>query len=166
MFFNLDKLGLQRESVNYGTLVHPAVPLKIEGLKQAEKVAKAEETIKDKWTLLYINNAECNEACKERLLLIKRVRLLTNEKMRRVRTVMVTDKIQPDNALSREYPDLVITNIDSNSPFFTQFPAQDKNPVYLIDPLGNLMMYYAEAEPNAKKMIKDLHRLLKYSRLG
>ena len=36
----------------------------------------------------------------------------------------------------------------------------------LIDPLGNLMMYYPQVEPNAKKMIKDLAKLLKYSHLG
>ena len=37
--------------------------------------------------------------------------------------------------------------------------------VYLIDPLGYLMMYYApEAEP--KGMLKDLKKLLKYSRFG
>ena len=37
--------------------------------------------------------------------------------------------------------------------------------LYLIDPLGNLMMSYARtADP--KGIIKDLSRLLKYSRTG
>ena len=37
--------------------------------------------------------------------------------------------------------------------------------VYLVDPLGNLMMgYQPEDEPSG--MIKDLERLLKYSGLG
>jgi glutathione peroxidase-family protein len=37
--------------------------------------------------------------------------------------------------------------------------------VYLVDPLGNLMMRY-EPDDEPKGMIKDLERLLKYSGLG
>lgn len=166
LFFNMERLGFERGSVNYGTLIQPAVPLKLDGLKQQKDAAKPEETIRKKWTLLYINLSDCNKACQDRLLLIKRVRLLTNEKMRRVRTVMVTDNESLKATLANDYPDLVMTNIESNSPFIQQFPEKQKNPVYLIDPLGNLMMYYDDVEPNAKKMIKDLHRLLKYSHLG
>ena len=37
--------------------------------------------------------------------------------------------------------------------------------VYIIDPLGNLMMYYpADADPGG--MLKDLKKLLKYSKIG
>jgi cytochrome oxidase Cu insertion factor (SCO1/SenC/PrrC family) len=37
--------------------------------------------------------------------------------------------------------------------------------VYIIDPLGNLMMYYPPgAEPGG--MLKDLQKLLKYSQIG
>jgi cytochrome oxidase Cu insertion factor (SCO1/SenC/PrrC family) len=37
--------------------------------------------------------------------------------------------------------------------------------VYIIDPLGNLMMYYPpDADPSG--MLKDLKKLLKYSKIG
>jgi hypothetical protein len=37
--------------------------------------------------------------------------------------------------------------------------------VYFIDPLGNLMMYYRpDADPGG--MLKDLRKLLKYSKIG
>ena len=37
--------------------------------------------------------------------------------------------------------------------------------VYLIDPLGNLMLRFP-ADPSPSKMIKDLERLLRYSGFG
>jgi len=37
--------------------------------------------------------------------------------------------------------------------------------IYLIDPLGNLMMRYPR-DPEPARIIKDLQRLLKYSRIG
>jgi hypothetical protein len=45
------------------------------------------------------------------------------------------------------------------------FGALPGNYIYLVDPLGNLMMRFP-AEPDPSKLIKDLQRLLKYSRFG
>lgn len=177
-FFNMEKFGISRDSVNYGTLITPAFPAKIEGLMKQGKPALIEETLSKKWTLFYIAPDACDKACQDRLLLIKRVRLLMNEQMRRVRTVVTTSS----NTLNKQliesskvnYPDLVYTYTPVAVPsektkvssFLDQFPHREKFPVYLLDPLGNLMMYYPQENPDAKKMIKDMLRLLKYSRLG
>jgi hypothetical protein len=37
--------------------------------------------------------------------------------------------------------------------------------IYLVDPLGNLMMRFPR-DPDPSRMIKDLQRLLRYSRFG
>ncbi len=39
------------------------------------------------------------------------------------------------------------------------------NHIYVIDPLGNLMMQFPR-EPDPRRMVKDLARLLKASRIG
>ena len=44
-------------------------------------------------------------------------------------------------------------------------PAMRVDHIYLVDPLGNLMMRFPR-DPDPSKMIKDLQRLLKYSRVG
>jgi hypothetical protein len=36
----------------------------------------------------------------------------------------------------------------------------------LIDPIGNIMMYYQPEGVDIKRVVKDLKRLLKYSRIG
>ena len=104
--------------------------------------------------------------CSARLRLIKRTRLLMNEQMLRLRNVFVGSDEVGKTISTKDNPDLVITNVTSNSEFLKQFPVQEKNPIYLIDPFGNLMMYYPQVEPDLKKMIKDIRRLLKYSKLG
>lgn len=167
LFFNLERLGFEKGSVNYGILIQPAFPINIGELKQGNSLATYEETLSKKWTLLFIEPKQCTEFCLERLLLMKRIRLLTNEKMRRVRTLFVARQDTLSDIDQVQNQDLVIANIDvENSVFLNQFPYLDKLPIYLIDPFGNLMMYYPQADPDAKKMLKDLHRLLKYSHLG
>ncbi len=167
LFFNMDKMGFKKGSVNYGALIQPAFPAEADGLMSAGKPARKGQTLSKKWTMLYIETDDCKQLCIDRLLLMKRVRLLMNEQMRRVRTVLVTniDAIKQSKILDDN--NLVVTTLTSpESPFLEQFPMLEKKPIFLLDPLGNLMMYYSQEKPNAKKMIKDLKKLLKYSRLG
>jgi len=48
-------------------------------------------------------------------------------------------------------------------------PAEDgaraEDAIYLVDPLGNLMMRWPK-DPDPKKISSDLKKLLKYSRIG
>ena len=167
LFFNLERLGIQKGSTNYGSLVHPAYPAVVADLKQGDVDAVREETIAKSWTMTYIETANCDQVCLDKLTLIKKIRLLTNDKMRRVRTLFVSNKAIVNNIDKSQYSDMVMTNVnDKNSAFLKQFPNQETKPIYLIDPYGNIMMYYPQAELNAKKVLKDINRLLKYSQLG
>ena len=44
-------------------------------------------------------------------------------------------------------------------------PAFTRDHIYLVDPLGNLMLRFPR-DPDPSRMIKDLQRLLRYSRIG
>jgi len=167
IYFNKEKLGIGSNTVNYGTLVTPASPLQIEGLSIAGKVATKENVLSKKWTLLFIAPNECDAFCKDRLLLMKNVRLLMNENMRRIRTVLISSNPALEDTLKKDNSNLVFANVESSSSvFLTQFKNKKTMPIYMIDPLGNLMMFYPQPKPNHKMMIKDLKRLLKYSRIG
>ena len=41
-----------------------------------------------------------------------------------------------------------------------------ENAIYLIDPIGNIMLYYDPQNIDIRLVIKDLKRLFKYSRIG
>jgi hypothetical protein len=167
LFFNLEKLGFEKGSVNYGALVQPAFPAQVYNLQIDGKPAPREASLAKKWTMLYIETEKCDKTCMDRLLLIKRIRLLMNEQMRRVRTVFVSKKDVVEAISKKENQDLVLATVNESSPpFLKQFPELEKSPIYLLDPLGNLMMYYPQVDPDAKKMLLDLKKLLKYSHLG
>jgi hypothetical protein len=55
----------------------------------------------------------------------------------------------------------------AGSGLLQQFPAPvaAADHIYIIDPLGNLMMRFPR-DPEPARMIKDLSRLLKASRIG
>ena len=167
IYFNKEQLGIGSNTVNYGTLVVPANPLKIDGLSIAGKAAIQENVLSKKWTLLFIAPNQCDTFCKDRLLLMKNVRLLMNEHMRRIRTVVISSNPILTDSLKYDNPNLVFANVESSSSvFLTQFKNKETMPIYMIDPLGNLMMFYPQPKPDHKMMIKDLKRLLKYSRIG
>jgi len=168
MFLNADNLKMGEGSVNYGTLITPPVSIDVKGIDVAGKAADTEATARVKWTLLYIAPEACDDKCNARIALLKRLRLLTNENMRRIRTVAVFPQTPAnEEKLAYDNPDLVIaTQGTEAATFLGQFPHQDENPIYVIDPPGNLMMYYAGDVPDIKRMLKDFKRLLKYSHTG
>lgn len=166
MFLAKDKLGIASGQVNYGMLVTPAKPTHANGLEEDGKAVKVEDILHRKWTMVFLSGDGCDQFCQQRLLLMKNVRLLLNEDMRRIRTVMVTPDKAVADSFTRDYPDLIIMEAAKGGPFYQQFPNQQDAPIYLVDPLGNLMMFYPQASPDAKLMIKDLKRLLKYSHVG
>ena len=168
MFLNADDLKMGSGSVNYGKLITPPVSINVSGLKVNDKAADLEETVRVKWTLLYLTPEVCDDKCNARIDLLKRLRLITNENMRRIRTVAVFPEAPANQEqLAFDNPDLVIsTKSEGAAEFLAQFPHQDENPIYVIDPLGNLMMYYAGDTPDIKRMLKDFKRILKYSHIG
>ena len=168
MFMNAERLGMDTSTVNYGQLVQPPVNISTEGVLVDGQPADPENVARNQWTLLYLNQAECADTCRARLDLIKRIRLLTNEDMRRIRTISIGDSPWTDtDTLKHAYPNLMLAELsDTPDNFLKQFPKQDEHPIYLIDPLGNLMMYYVGETPDIKGIMKDFKRILKYSQIG
>jgi len=62
-------------------------------------------------------------------------------------------------------PGKSLANLDKQFTLSFGSPRSGLNRIYIVDPLGNLMMSYpADADPS--KMRKDLSRLLKVSHVG
>jgi hypothetical protein len=70
--------------------------------------------------------------------------------------------------LSREHPDLAVldTRDGQAARLLQAFPDDDQpDSVYVVDPLGNLMMHY-DARQNPKGLLEDLKKLLTLSHIG
>jgi hypothetical protein len=79
---------------------------------------------------------------------------------------VLTDAGMPDATLLQAHPGLHVWH-PSDAAFAAQFPAGGNRAdhIYLIDPLGNLMLRFP-VRPDPKRMMKDLRLLLKASQIG
>lgn len=162
--------------VNRGELVDPARPLDDVGLATPAGEAAPLSALRPKWLLLYVGAGPCGEVCRESLYKMRQVRLTQGDDADRVAYVYVTGAALPaaeQDWLQREHP-AAVTRV-AGAPALERLAEQLRTPqgtplqgihrVYVVDPLGNLMMSYGpEAEPTA--MRKDLMRLLRVSQIG
>ncbi len=154
---------------NNGELISPAHPLTAVTLTTRDGTPASPTLLSEKWTLVYIGNGRCDEVCQHALWTLRQTRLLLAEDMDRVQRVFIADEdCCNDEFLKREHAGLeVITAEDSATrEWLGQFPRDPAVPyVYIVDPLGNLMMRFDTRE-NPKGLLKDLEKLLKLSHIG
>lgn len=162
------------QSVNFGELITPVRALKNLDLETIDDKAFTEKDLQGVWTLFYVDSADCNEQCQDNLYEIRQSRLgMGGEKERIQRVMLITDSKKLDDMkplLAEHYGMKVVTARDLPSvlrhfEFENEAPARSAQRVYIIDPLGNLMMRY-KAEQGPRDLVKDLVRLLKYSKIG
>jgi cytochrome oxidase Cu insertion factor (SCO1/SenC/PrrC family) len=159
--------------VNAGELIEPARPLPLLSLPLLGSGNTDPNFLKGKWTLLYVGFGPCAAACRTRLYDTRQVRLALDRDMNRVQRVFIADDDCCDaQFLHEQHPDLItIHESAADAPLLALLPGRDgasatHTPrVYLIDPLGNLMMSYA-ADAKPKGMLEDLKRLLRLSSVG
>lgn len=116
--------------------------------------------LKGKWVLVTFDAAACDSACEKKLYIVRQIRKAQGKDAERIeRLWMITDGARPKPALlaAIEGSHTATGNLD--------FPGERVEHIYLVDPLGNLMMRFPK-DPDPSRMIKDLQRLLKYSGFG
>jgi hypothetical protein len=159
--------------VNAGDLIQPARPLPSLSLPLWGAGTTDPNFLKRKWTFLYVAAGPCAEACRTRLYDTRQVRLALDRDMARVQRVFVAEPDCCDARwLHEQHPDLITVRAGAAvAPLLALLPGWNGATfaaaprVYLIDPLGNLMMSYA-ADAKAKGMLEDMKRLLRLSSIG
>lgn len=163
------------DTKNKGVLVDPAVPLKAFTLQGVDGQAYGLEQLRGKWSVVYFASG-CDTRCAEILYTMRQSRLALGKEYHRVQLVHVpldgTVSAQL-RALLPEHPKLTVLTgrPDDVREVWRQFTAVDpiaqanRSDVYIVDPLGNLMMSYP-GDFTPKQLIKDLQRLLYVSQIG
>jgi hypothetical protein len=155
---------------NYGTLIDPRLyPMPQLGTATLDGKPQTLDALKGKWIMLQINDSECQEPCKKKLFEMRQLRLMQGKDMDRIERVwLITDNKPIETILMREYDGMQMLRVKPEVlkawlPTEQNTTAVDH--IYLIDPLGNLMMRFPkDADPN--KVKKDLAKLLKASSIG
>jgi cytochrome oxidase Cu insertion factor (SCO1/SenC/PrrC family) len=152
--------------VNYGELITP-VPLAQLSVPGGDAALADLGRLKGKWVLLTVDGGACDDYCQRKLYVIRQLRLTQGKEMERIeRAWLVDDDAAPSPALEQEYAGTARIAA-RGSAVLGALPAAGtpRHHVYLIDPLGNVMLRYPrDADPN--RMKKDLARLLRASRIG
>jgi len=149
-------------AANYGTLM-PTAPIPgIEGTRPDGSKFRLED-LRGRWVLVAQGGGDCDAACERKLYAMRQARTMQGKEQDRiVRVWLVPGDATLSAALLAQHPGLVVVRVPHSVP--AKFPG-GANPLYLIDPLGNLVLRYPD-DPDIKGIARDLTRLLRASRIG
>jgi hypothetical protein len=142
-------------TANYGTLLGPR-PLAL----------PPHAALKGRWVLVHFDGGACDAWCERKHYLMRQVRRAQGKDMQRVeRLWLLTDAVRLRAELLAAIEGTVIVprGVDLGAAFPAERSVVDH--IYLVDPLGNLMMRFPR-DPDPVRMIKDLQRLLRVSGFG
>jgi hypothetical protein len=157
-----------------GDLIDPARPLPALALPTMDGTPTDPQFLRGRWTILYVGDGRCDERCRRALYLTRQSRIALNKDMDRVQRVFLVTGGCCDRAFfAQEHPDLVVALVEdqASAPLLATFPGYDGVPVanagriYLVDPLGNLLMSYPPDAPD-KALLTDVKKLLRLSHIG
>ena len=161
---------------NRGELIDPPRPLVSVPMISPDGSAVDLATLFGRWTYVFFVEAGCDESCKQLADAVERVRLSQGKNEKRVRLMVIT--LSPDALSSLDEIRLIMpktivlgVNAAEKEQLMSQFMPSGggsvlpSGSVFLVDPMGNLMMRYpATADPTDLR--KDISRLLRASRIG
>lgn len=166
--------GLMGKPGNHGTLINPPRQVSYHLFQPLPELpSRPLQEIQGRWVLIHIIPQTCAQACEEALANTYKLHLLLNKDIPRVRRLAVWSDAAPPAvetlSVVGKDKDLYFATVSSS---FLERLRQEiaKVPwrgdqVILMDPLGNLMMWY-DSSFNPYGLYHDLQRLLRASRIG
>jgi hypothetical protein len=163
--------------VNHGELIEPPRPLPELSLPRVTAGAPADQRelpsaaptlFRGTWTLVYIGDGRCDADCRRTLEVMRTTQLALGENMTRVTPVYLVADHCCAADLARDRPALTILDATSEqgARLLGDFPVAGRaHSVYVVDPLGNLMMRY-DARRDPRGLLLDLNKLLRLSQIG
>ena len=174
LVYNYTDFG-KTDNNSYGELIVPPKTIFDVSLLGTEPDSERER-LYGKWSLIYISNGRCLKQCWENLAMLQNIRLAMANSADRIQVILLTDKNYfaadiEDNVVDINWKNIYIIAGDVAQKIIHDAGRLKNNEfvlkegLYLIDPLGNLMMRYNNKREGAG-ILKDLKRLLRYSRIG
>ncbi len=164
-------------STNYGTLITPQRPIPAPAalpLRTLDGAPFDLESLHGHWLLVSADEAACPESCVRKLFILRNSHASQGKEVDRLRRVwFILDDGPVDAQIQEAYKGtyLLRTPPDALREFLAPAASaaeQDaalRAPMWIIDPLGNLMMRFpADADPI--KVRDDIRKLLRNSRIG
>lgn len=154
----------------HGELIDPARPLPEQALSFPDGSTAPIGVLRGSWFLLWLEDRNCDARCEAAFAALARVRLALDSDAARVRRVLLhSGACCAEGVPAAAGADLLVLGAqgESGADFLSRFPrgADGRAGIYVVDPHGNLLMRYEDADA-APGLLKDLERLLRLSRIG
>ena len=146
---------------NHGVLLEPVLPL-------ADDYPELREFSDGQWLLVYANAGACSDDCRNALYTMRQSRLMLGNDMNRLARLFLHGKSPPDTVfLGEQHQGLRTLNNESLAHDLRSVLPQDvpSNGFFLLDPLGNLVMYFGP-DLGPREMVDDIKHLLDLSHIG
>lgn len=151
-------------TTNLGSLVTPTVNW-VSLLPPGENIS---DDIDGHYRVVLIANGGCDSGCEAMINETRAVEIRLGREARRVDRVLLQNGLDESRlaAIGETNPDLVIAALDSAALTellaVTNVPVDADNRFYLINPVGDAVLYYDETNTGSE-LLEDLKHLLKYS---
>ena len=156
LFFYANPNYFSESTVNYGELVRPVI-----STDENDIEIDGDASLQGIWTIVYVSS-HCDDACEKAVADMKTIRTLMNADMRRIQRMIIIE----DNSTPISNNEGLIKARATSKKLTEGLKEYTENAIYLIDPIGNIMLYYEPQNIDIRLVIKDLKRLFKYSRIG
>ena len=172
-----NKSLIPSDSINHGEIISPAQPLPEFSLKTQTDSVFGLEDIRRKWSYIYIIKDQCDDACQLNLVKMRNARIAQGAEGRRVNYYLIFSESSKEHSLADElvkaHPKMkILFATDAGAkPLLDIFRGSEQSQledikrVYMLDPLGNYMMFYEDGF-DSLGIMEDLKFLLKASQIG
>lgn len=175
------------QKTNQGKLIIPPVPITLFPIKNSagqfldhtlphdKSKPPTPKTTHSKWMMLLFYPGHCDIICFKKLYYLRQIRIATGKNQERVERVILTYK--PWHHASTQY--IFERDFSGTQHWFVNQSIFEKSflqkinlsyalspgVIYLVDPLGYIMMAY-QPNANPEDILKDLQHLLMISQIG
>lgn len=155
---------------NYGALIDPRqYPIPPMASHTLARQPATLEAYQGKWIMLKVGGSDCGQACQDQLFTMRQLRTMQGKEMDRIERVwLITDEEPLETLLLRvnDGTRMLRAPKDVVARWLPVEQGGDASEhIYLIDPLGNLMMRFPK-NPDPTRMKKDIAKLLRASAVG
>ncbi len=148
---------------NHGALLDPIV-----NIEEAIPDSPAVRVSQNRWLLVYANDRECDATCRDALYTLRQSRLMLGKDADRLVRVFLRGAWAPDRVFIKEqHAGLEVLEDPALADLLAGNRPTQLAPggFFLVDPLGNLVMYFPpDLDPG--DMVDDIEHLLDLSQIG
>lgn len=156
---------------NHGDLIQPVIQIEELSLTNINGEPMARDELIHGWKMLYIAGNKCDSGCQDSIYYMRQINTALGKNASRFMHMIIHLGIMSSEfqeLITKQHPTALhsYATRDKLSKVFSALDsALTSNAIYIMDPLGNIMMRFSQGV-SPKLILKDLNRLLKISRIG